>query len=54
MQNLANSIYPGMIEMTVDYPSNYTDNKMPMLDLKVWTNEEGIILHEFYIKPVSY
>ena len=32
----ADKIFPGMIEVTVDMPSNYSDNKLPILDLKVW------------------
>ena len=41
----------------MDYPSNYEDGKMPLLDLKVWVQEGGDgssrIVHEFYTKDVS-
>lgn len=29
-----------MIQMTIDVPSNYKDRRVPMLDTKVWLNEE--------------
>ena len=48
------------IQMTRDVPSNYTDRKVPILDLKCWKgevvvdgNENHIIFHEFYMKEVS-
>ena len=49
------------IQLTTDYPSNYSDNKVPILDVKVWTHHEIVennttkttILHEFYQKPIS-
>ena len=41
----------------MDYPSNYEDGKMPLLDLKVWIQEgddgSSRIIHEFYSKDVS-
>ena len=48
------------IQIEIDVPSNHEDNKIPILDLKVWIETEEIggkvvnkILHEFYIKDVS-
>ena len=40
-------------QLEYDCPSKYDDNKMPILDLKVWVNEENVIMHEFYAKDVS-
>ena len=40
----------------MDYPSNYEDGKMPLLDLKVWVQEgddgSSRIIHKFYKKDV--
>ena len=52
LQEIANSIHPS-IRMTIDYPSKYVDGKVPMLDLKIWIeNEKGVlrILYEHYEK----
>lgn len=57
----ANSIHPS-IQVEIDYPSRYSDFKLPILDLKVWPfqhfNEvtqtnDVYILHEYYHKDVS-
>ena len=40
-------------QLEYDCPSKYDDNKMPILDLKVWVNEDNVIMHEFYAKDVS-
>jgi hypothetical protein len=54
LQDIANSIN---IQMTVDVPGNHPDNRMPVLDLKVWVshNASGVpmVCHTFYKKPVS-
>ena len=39
INDIANSI-DSMIEMTYDVPSNYTDKKVPMLDVKTWINKD--------------
>ena len=39
-----------MISFTYDIPSNHQDQKMPVLDLKVYLNQDGIIFHKFYEK----
>ena len=59
ISQIANSIHPN-IQVEIDVPSNYRDNKMPILDLKVWlekvaTNqgEKMKILHKHYIKPMA-
>lgn len=43
-----------MFRVVADLPSRYEDNKMPILDLKVWVNSNNMIMHEFYMKPVAY
>ena len=43
-----------MIKMTIDYPSLHDDNKLPVLDLKVWVGDNNQMFHEFYMKPMAY
>ena len=54
IQNIANSINP-MIQLTVDTPCNYTDGKMPVLDIKVNVNQEedNRINFEFISNPTK-
>ena len=43
-----------MIEMTVDFASNYEEKKIPMLDLQVWMNESvDQIYYEYYEKQTK-
>ena len=49
------------IQLTRDVPSKHTDKKVPILDLKCWKgevmvdgSEKHFLLHEFYMKEVSY
>ena len=53
---LADSVHPS-IKVTGDIPSNYEDNKLPILDLKAWIAEvePGIykIVTCHYMKDVS-
>jgi hypothetical protein len=48
---VANSIHPS-ITVKSDYPSKNTDQKMPLLDLKLWV-EDNRILFSFYSKEMS-
>ena len=54
VRDIANSI-DGMIVMTVDAPSNHEDKKVPMLDVKVWLNDEdnNKIYYQYYEKPTK-
>ena len=55
LTSIANSISE-MLEFEVDHCSNHVDGKMPILDLKVWTEEiDGFtqIRHTFYKKPMA-
>ena len=48
---IANDIVPG-ITMEYDVPSKNIDNKMPILDMKVWM-EDGDIMFQHYEKPTA-
>ena len=48
---IGNNIHPS-IQLEADFPSKYSDNKLPILDLKVWI-EDNKILHEYYSKSVA-
>jgi hypothetical protein len=55
LQSVANSIHPS-IKMTIDYPSKYADNRVPMLDLKMWITRIGeiwSIVYEHYEKKMA-
>ena len=39
LKNIANSL-DDMIQMTVDFPSNHPDDKVPILDLKAWIDDD--------------
>ena len=39
--------------MEGDWPSRNTDRKLPILDMKVWTREDGTLLYQHYEKSVS-
>ena len=56
VKEIADTIHPST-KTTCDYGSNYNDNKLPMLDVKMWlgdsTNGQRKILHEHYMKDVS-
>ena len=52
VKKIANDI-EGMIKMTVDVPSNYEDEKLPVLDTKVWLNKRNQLLYSFYEKPMK-
>ena len=51
IKEVGNGIHES-IQLEADYPSKYEDNKVPILDLKVWVNEENKVVHEYYMKPV--
>jgi hypothetical protein len=55
VKSIADGIHTS-IKVEVDYPSKHDDKKIPILDLKVWTERrEGssVVLHEFYTKEIS-
>ena len=50
--DIANSVLP-CVKMEGDWPSKNADGKLPILDMKVWTNRDGTILYQHYEKQVS-
>ena len=54
MQEIGESLDPS-IKLTIDVPTNYTDGKMPVLDITVNVNESenSRIDFEFYEKPTK-
>ena len=55
LKSIADSITP-MLELEEDVCSNYEDNMIPILDLKVWpqVGEDSVeIKHTFYKKPMA-
>ena len=50
--DIANDILP-CIQMEADWPTKNADRRLPILDMKVWTDEEGRILYSHYEKPMS-
>ena len=51
LKEIANTIYE-CVQFTVDCPSSHQEGKVPVLDLKVYT-EGNQVLHEFYEKPCA-
>ena len=52
MRKMADSICP-IIQMTEDCPGMNRDGKLPILDLKVWVDNKGEILYEYYRKEMA-
>ena len=50
--DIANSVMRCVI-MEADWPSKNKDLKMPILDMKVWTDADGVLLYQHYEKEVS-
>ena len=55
MKTIGDTIHKS-IQLEIEYPSKFCDNKLPILDLKVWVQKVGgkrIIMYEHYKKEVS-
>ena len=52
LKDIADSVLP-CIKMEADWPDRNTDKKLPILDMKVWTNEEGEVMYCHYEKPMA-
>ena len=52
LREIANTVMDG-IEMEADFPNNNVDTKMPILDMKVWIDDQQNILYQHYEKPVA-
>ena len=50
--DIANNVM-GCIKMEADWPSRNENKKLPILDMEVWTDENGIILYSHYEKPMK-
>ena len=50
IKDIANSVHP-MIQMEEDFPSNHSEGKLPILDLKC--SIEMIVKFEHYEKPTA-
>ena len=49
---MGNSIHDS-IQLEVDFPSNHTDGKVPIIDVKVWVDDGRKLMYEYYAKDVS-
>ena len=59
LQRIGNGIHPS-IQVTVDYPSNNTNGRMPVLDTEHWLEEMEVngtkrtqVIHSHYSKPMA-
>ena len=60
VQSIANGIHPS-IYVTIDYPSNHPNNRLPVLDLQLWIEEKSTVdqpsrryvMHTHYMKDIS-
>ena len=50
--DIANDIMP-CIKVEADWPTKNQDKRLPILDMKVWTDESGQVLYSHYEKPMS-
>ena len=50
--NIANDVME-CVQMEADWPSKNRDSRMPILEMKVWTDQEGTLLYQHYEKEVS-
>ena len=52
IKEIGNQIHES-IQLEADYPSNHDDHKVPILDVKVWVENNSQVMHEYYSKSVS-
>ena len=52
INKIANEV-DDMITLTYDIPEKHEDQKLPVLDLKVWVDKTQELLFEFYEKPTK-
>ena len=52
IKDIANSVHP-MIQMEEDYPSNQSDGKLPILDLKCSIDSKMMVKFEHFEKPTA-
>ena len=49
LTEIANKVMEG-IKMECDLPSNHSNNKLPILNMAVWLNENGNVMYQHYSK----
>ena len=47
-----NKIYP-FLNFTIESGLDFSDNRLPTLDFKLWVGEKNIIYYTFFEKPTS-
>ena len=52
LKDIANNVMEGII-MEEDYPSNNENNKLAILDMYVWIDDNSNIVYEHYEKPMA-
>ena len=52
LTEIANNVMEG-IKMECDLPSNHSNQKLPILDMEVWLEEDGSVLYQHYEKPMA-
>ena len=52
LTKIANSIHKS-ISVKADFPSKNRNGRMPLLDLKVWVGDDGLVKFSFYSKECS-
>ena len=52
LREVSDSVHP-KLQFEEDFPSNYSDEKIPILDLKCWMDDDNKVWHEHYEKTVS-
>ena len=50
---VANTVMPKSIAMTVDYPSAHGSKRIPILDMEVWMSDDQVITFNHYAKPMA-
>ena len=52
LAKIAGTVYQ-CLDFTSDCPSTQGEGKVPVLDLKLYIGDQGVIKHEFYEKPAT-
>ena len=52
LKEIANTIQDGIV-MEEDNPGRHEDKKLPILDMAVWTDDQGYLLYQHYEKEMS-
>ena len=52
LKEVADSVQPGIV-MDIDHPSRNVESKLPILDMEVWLNGDGLAVYRHYEKPMA-